>query len=45
MSNFKCRKEDCNKGFANAINRHLPNGYLPQRKRTSVVPEFDKSKG
>ena len=48
MSSFKCRKEDCNKIFANASNRlrhEKKSGHLPQRKNTSIVPEFDESKG
>ena len=48
MSSLKCRKEDCNESFANASNRlrhENKSGYLPQRKKTSIVPEFDESKG
>ena len=48
MSSFKCRKEDCNKSFANASNRlshEKKSGHLPQRKMISIVPEFDESKG
>ena len=48
MSSFKCRKEECHKSFANAINRlcyEQKSGHLPQRKKTSIVPEFDESKG
>ena len=48
MSSFKCRNEDCNKTFANANNRlrhEAKSGHLPQRKKTSIVPEFDESKG
>ena len=45
MSSFKCRKEDCNERFANTSNRHIPNGHLPPRKKASIVPEFDESKG
>ena len=48
MSSVKCRKEDCNKSFAKANNRlhhEKKSGHLPQRKKTSIVPEFDKSKG
>ena len=47
MSSFKCRKEDCNKSFANASNRlrhEKKSGHLPQRKKTSTVREFDESK-
>ena len=48
MQSFKCRKEDCNKSFANASDRlrhEKKSGHLPQRKKTSIVPEFDESKG
>ena len=46
MSSFTCRTEDCNKIFANASTRvsHVKkSGYLPQRKKTSTVPEFEES--
>ena len=45
MSSFKSR--DYNKIFADASNglRHEKKSEpLPQRKKTSVVPEFDESK-
>ena len=48
MSSFKWRKEECNKSFANAINRlchEQKSEHLSQRKKTSIVPEFDESKG
>ena len=48
MSSLTCRKEDCNKLFANSSNRvsHVKKtGYLPRRKKTSIVSEFDESKG
>lgn len=47
MSSFKCRKEDCNKSFTNASNRQRhekKSGHLPQRKQTSIGPEFDELK-
>ena len=45
MSSFKSR--DYNKTFADASNglRHeKKSGSVPQRKKTSIVPEFDESK-
>ena len=46
MSSSKCRREDCNKSFANASNRlEKKSGHLPQRKKTFIVPELDESKG
>ena len=43
MSSSKCRKEDCNKSFANASNRlrhEKKSGHLPQKKKTFIVSEF-----
>ena len=48
MSSFKCKEEDCKKGFGNASNRlrhEKKSGHLPQKKKTSIVQEFDESKG
>ena len=48
MSSFKCRREDCNKRFANASNRRgqeKKSGLLQKKKKTSIVPNSDESKG
>ena len=48
MSSFKCRKKDCHKSFAKASNRlrhEKKSGHFLQSKKTSIVPEFDESKG
>ena len=48
MPSFKGKKEDCNSSFANVGNRirhKKKSGHLPQRRKASIVSEFDVSKG